>query len=84
MTSMVITVSSEDEIYLNKQIYTLEGLKTALAAVSDEERANISAVVIEGDKNVSYDLLVEVLDILRINSFKGVNLRMKDVSAAND
>jgi biopolymer transport protein ExbD len=33
--------------------------------------------VIEGDEDVSYQLLVEVLDLLRLNRFKGVNLRMR-------
>jgi len=77
MTRMVITVVSDDEIYLNKEAYTLTGLGTALSEVTDEERMALSAVVIEGDHEVSYELLVEVLDLLRINHFEGVNLRMR-------
>lgn len=77
MTRMVITVVSEDELYLNKDIYTMTGLEEALSAVTDEEKEQINAVIIEGDENVSYELLVKVLDMLRINRFKGVNLKMR-------
>ena len=48
MTNLAVTVVSEDEIYLNKEIYSLESLGEALADVTDEEREAISAVVIEG------------------------------------
>ncbi|MBI9109043.1 MAG: biopolymer transporter ExbD [Spirochaetales bacterium] len=77
MTRMVITVVSEDELYLNKDVYNLSGIGTALAEFSDEEKQELSAVIIEGDQEVSYELLVKVLDLLRINRFKGVNLRMR-------
>lgn len=77
MTRMVLTVVSEDEVYLNKDGYTLNSLAAVLDAFTEEEREEISAVVIEGDEKVSYELLVEVLDLLRINRFEGVNLRMR-------
>lgn len=80
MTRMVLTVVSEDEVYLNKDVYNISGLGKALEAVTDEEREAVSAVVIEGDSMVSYELLVEVLDLLRLNRFKGVNLRMRDIA----
>lgn len=80
MTSIVITVVSEDEVYLNKDPYNLPGLAIALEAVTREEREAVSAVVIEGGADVSYELLVKVLDLLRMNRFEGVNLRMKDIA----
>ena len=80
MTSLVVTVVSEDEIYLNKEMQSLETLGEALAAVTDEEREALTAVVIEGDEEVSYELLVRVLDMLRLNRFEGVNLRMRDIA----
>ena len=79
MTRLVISVVSEDEIYLNKDVYTLSTLGTALAGISDADRAAVTAVVIEGDKGVSYELLVKILDLLRLNRFEGVNLMMKDI-----
>jgi biopolymer transport protein ExbD len=77
MTRMVITVVSEEELYLNKDGYNLSSLAAALSSFAEEEKEAISAVVIEGDAQVSYELLVEVLDLLRINRFEGVNLRMR-------
>ena len=79
MTSLVISVVSENEIYLNKEVYTVDTLAEAVSKIPDDEREAITAVVIEGDQNVSYELLVEVLDLLRLNRFKGVNLRMRDI-----
>jgi biopolymer transport protein ExbD len=80
MTNIVISVVSQDEVYLNKTSYNMSGLAAALEAVTDEEREAVSAVVIEGGADVSYELLVEVLDLLRLNRFKGVNLRMRDIA----
>ncbi len=78
MTNMVVSVVSEDEIYLNKDVYSLDTLGPALQLISDEEKEALTAVVIEGDQAVSYELLVEILDLLRHNRFDGVNLRMRD------
>ena len=75
MTKLVVTIVSEDEIYLNKNPYTLEGLAKVLSDLSRVERDAIKTVVIEGDSSVSYSLMVKVLDVLRLNGFKGVNLR---------
>jgi biopolymer transport protein ExbD len=36
-------------------------------------------VILEGDRSISYSLLVEILDVLRRNGFKGVNLRTRDL-----
>ncbi|MDC7225246.1 MAG: biopolymer transporter ExbD [Spirochaetales bacterium] len=80
MTKIVVTVVSDEEIYLNKDMHSLESLSGALAAITEEEREAVSAVVIEGDETVSYELLVEVLDMLRLNRFEGVNLRMRDIA----
>ncbi|MDC7125237.1 MAG: biopolymer transporter ExbD [Spirochaetales bacterium] len=80
MTRIVITVVSDEEIYLNRDSYSLEGLSVALADFTEEDKAEVKSVVIEGDQNVSYELLVKVLDLLRINKFDGVNLRMRNPS----
>jgi len=79
MTKLVITIASRDEIYLNQERYDLEGLNKTLARIEEEEKERIKTVVIEGDRNVSYNLMVEVLDVLRKNGFQGVNLRTREV-----
>jgi biopolymer transport protein ExbD len=78
MSRLVITVISRDEVYLNKERYTLAGLDESLAALSEDERGQIKTVVLEGDRGVSYSLMVEVLDTLRRNGFKGINLRTRE------
>jgi biopolymer transport protein ExbD len=78
MTKLVVTVVSEDEIFVNKERYTLESLNRTLSELPTEERDEIKTVVIEGDSSVSYSLMVKVLDVLRLNGFKGVNLRTRE------
>jgi biopolymer transport protein ExbD len=49
-----------------------------LAEITEAEKEQIKTVILEGDRTISYSLLVEILDVLRINGFKGVNLRTRD------
>jgi len=79
MTKLAVTIASRDEIYLNQEKLNLEGLNKNLSRITEEEKERIKTVVIEGDRNVSYSLMVEVLDILRRNGFQGVNLRTREV-----
>lgn len=78
MTKLVVTIVADDEIYLNKERYNLAGLSSRLRALTEEEKEEIKTVVIEGDEEVSYRLMVDVLDVLRKNGFKGVNLKTKE------
>ncbi len=78
MSRLVITVISRNEVYLNKQEYNLKGLDKKLAELTDEEREEIKTVVLEGDRGISYSLMIEILDVLRRNGFKGINLRTKE------
>ena len=77
MTKLVVTVISKDEIYLNKERYDIAGLGGRLAILTEEEKEEIKTVVIEGDEEVSYSLMIDVLDALRKNGFKGVNLKTR-------
>jgi len=78
MSKLVVTVVSRNELYLNKERYDIKGLNERLDSISKKEREEIRTVVIEGDENVSYRLMIEVLDVLRKNGFRGVNLRTKE------
>lgn len=78
MTRLVVTVGGEDEIYLNRERYDLQGLHRALQALGDGDE--VRSVVIEGDKDISYDLMVRVLDVLRRNGYRGVNLRTREAA----
>lgn len=79
MSRLVVTIVSEDEIYLNKDAYSLQGIEKALQGFKEQEEVSqLQTAVIEGDHQVSYSLMVHVLDILRSNGFEGVNLRMRE------
>jgi len=79
MTRLVVTILSRGEIYLNKERYDLRGLDGRLRAISKVEKEKVKTIIIEGDSDVPYSLMVDVLDILRNNGFKGVNLRTRQV-----
>lgn len=77
LSRLVVTVVSREEVYFNKERYTMDSLNARLAGVSEKEREEIKSVVLEGDRTIAYSLLVEVLDALRRHGFKAINLRMK-------
>lgn len=79
MSKLVITVASREEIYFNKERHTMESLSRRLSQVSSKEREEIKTVVLEGDRSISYALLVEILDALRRSGFKGINLRTRQL-----
>lgn len=74
MTRLAVAVVSRDEVYLNKDRMTLEGLDAALSRLSDAQRADIKSVTLEADREIPYGLTIEVLDLLRKNGFRGINL----------
>lgn len=82
MSKLVVTVVSEDEVYLNKEQYSLEEFKGALEEISIEEKQELKSVILEGDRTIPYSLVVQVLDLLRTNGFQGVNLKMQEEYAA--
>jgi len=77
MTNLVVSIISEEEVYLNTTKYNINSLDSALAGLSQETRKEIQTVVVEGDKSVSYELMINVLDVLRKNNFRGMNLRTR-------
>lgn len=78
ITNLIVTIVSEDEIYLNDEPGSVLILDKMLVTFSENSLEDIQNVVIEGDKRVTYSLMVEVLDILRKNGFTGINLRMRE------
>jgi biopolymer transport protein ExbD len=79
MNRLVVTVAGEDEVYLNRERYELPDLDAALSEYTEdipeeEQQSGVRSVVIEADRGISYDLMVRVLDVLRKNGFRAVNL----------
>ena len=60
---LVITVTEENEIYVNKDRVEIEGLKETLV----EKMASLGKydVIFRGDKHIGYDMFVEILDIAK-------------------
>jgi len=74
MTRLAVVVVSREEVYLNKDRMDLDALDAALAQLSPAEKAEIKSITLEGDKQLPYGLTIEVLDLLRKNGFRGINL----------
>ncbi|MBN1525451.1 MAG: biopolymer transporter ExbD [Spirochaetales bacterium] len=77
MTKLVVTVVSERELYVADKKYSLETLDAALAKTVTVEEIDRKGAIIEGNANVSYSLMISVLDVLRKNGFKVANLKTK-------
>ncbi|MBN1649481.1 MAG: biopolymer transporter ExbD [Spirochaetales bacterium] len=79
MTSLIVTMVDRDRIYVNKDVYDFDGFSKKINSIDDETRDKINAVVIEGGYDIPYDLLIDVMDVLRFKGFRGINLRLTPV-----
>lgn len=77
MNRLVVTVASPEEIYLNRRELTLDGLGRALAELARDEadEEGVRSIVLEADRGVNYELIVQVLAIMRQNGFRAVSMR---------
>lgn len=79
MNRLVVTVASPEEIYLNRQELGLGGLGSALEELAREQEASgeegTRSIVLEADRAVNYELIVQVLSVLRQNGFRAVSMR---------
>lgn len=76
MTNVVVSVVAEDEVYLNRDRFTIEQLNTEVARLVETEQ--LAGVVIEGDSGARYELMIRVLDILRQNGLRAASLRTRE------
>lgn len=74
ITPVVITVISEEEIFLNKELYNLETIQEALVNYKKDQVNGPEKVVVKGNENITYSTMVKILDITRIAGYKGANL----------
>jgi len=81
MQLMVVTIVSPREVYLNKERFGgLPELADRVSGMPEADRKQIDSVIIEADQDTSYGLMVQALDVLRMNGFKNVGLRTRDVA----
>jgi len=65
---LTVTISSEGEIYLGKELIELENLKAKLMKYKEE--INTSSLVIKADKTTPHGTVVQVMDIAKISGFE--------------
>ena len=80
MTRLIVAVHSHDLIYLNEQQLDLNSLARAFSGMDGVAPESVESIIVEGDEAVSYQLLVDVLDVLRMNGFNDVALRTRPFS----
>ncbi len=80
MTRLIVAVHSHDLIYLNEQQLDLNSLARAFSGKDGVASESVESIIVEGDEAVSYQLLVDVLDVLRMNGFNDVALRTRPLS----
>ncbi len=79
MTRTVVSVVSETEVYLNRDRHTVSSLDAALRELGVETADGTTrSIVVEADGAVPYETMVRVLDVMRRNDFRGVNLRTRE------
>ncbi len=78
MSELVVTIVSGEEVYINRDRYSLSSFEQALAEIAAASKDEIESVIIEGDQKVTYELMINVLDLLRKRGFSGINLRLRE------
>lgn len=73
--NFVITLTKEGQIYWNNQLIEKRELKTLIEQAVVNEKDKI--FVIKGDKNTSYQNLIEIMDIARLSGAYNIALDVK-------
>lgn len=74
ITPITITITSSEEIFLNKNSVPLDNLKDALKKFKESVDDKTDQVVLKGDQDISYGTFVEVMGILRSTGFDQINM----------
>lgn len=74
---LVISAESEDSIYVNNTLTTLKGLPAVLKTWIEENPGKDRQVILEANKDATYQFMMKLLDILRQNGLADVGLRTK-------
>lgn len=81
LTPFRVVAVSESEIYVNELQTNLGGLDAAIKRQMQGKKPDEISAVFQGDSAVSYQLVVKVLDGLRMNGIEGVNLLTSSAEA---
>lgn len=75
VTNLTVAIRDEANILLNQELHTLASLEARLEGIKAEDKTR--SVQVLGDARVSYQLLVQVLDVLRRQGFTNINLQVE-------
>ncbi len=76
MTRLIVTVHSQDVIYLNERKLDLAGLANAFGRDGIDPQS-VQSIIVEVDEGASSQILVHVMDVLRKNGISAVALRTR-------
>ncbi len=76
MTRLIVTVHSQDVIYLNERKLDLAGLANAFGRDGIDPQS-VQSIIVEVDEGASSQILVHVMDVLRMNGISAVALRTR-------
>lgn len=74
ITELVITVENRETVYLNEKVYNMDSLGEAVAGFEFDPSDEGENVVLESAKDIPYQMIISILDILRNNGYEAVNL----------
>ncbi|MBL8966391.1 MAG: biopolymer transporter ExbD [Spirochaetaceae bacterium] len=77
VSELRIVAVSEEEIYVGRDRTTAAGLDVLVAKAVQAAGDKGLKAVLEGDKNMPYQLMVTILDALRANGVDGVGLQTR-------
>ena len=69
LKKIIITITKEGKIYLDKEPITFDILKQKLQNISKK-----SAILIRSDKNSRFELFIKTLDILKSQGFANISV----------
>ena len=71
-TSINITITKDEKIYINDNLVSLEDISPIVKRIAIKEPS--VPVIIRGDKDIKYQLLVDVMDRVRIGGATEISL----------
>lgn len=73
VTQLTVTINSEEDVYLNKNLVPITSLKKALTEYKvNDDKTQI--VVLKGDKSSTYGTFIEVMGIIRNSGYDQINM----------
>ena len=74
ITQFRVVAVSETEIYVNDLRTSIDGLDAAIKREMQGRKVSDIRAVFQADRNIPYQLVISVLDALRINGIEGASL----------